>query len=1226
MKPNEPTINGQSMNQGILTRAVLALRSMILLLILAALPVEAQSLYSNAVMSLNPVAYWPLQETNPAPAYDVETNLGWLGPVANMYYASTNVWHGQVGAITGDSSPCARFVGANNSFAIVPITDNRVCLATNQPFTVELWTMTESSSGLAYRGMIDHVGMGNNAGGLNGVNASSGWDLNFGFAQYRGTGSANSCPAWSFHVFNSHAFTGGAEVEDVNTNGWLSGASQQSGYSNVWVYMACVFDGTNAWMYVYSTNLSDAYSGTNGMILNFPITTDAGAPVGGPPTLLTNTGFSPDTWNPIQLGGDRGLGANQYPGYIDEVAIYTNALTLNQITNHYQVGINGSANYAATILADNPMCYWRMDSPNWTPIIANTSPTAANYGSGASSMTNLNTGVTGANCAVYQPGTIPGVPGPTFAGFGPFTNACGFSGMAGAVDAGASPLLDPTGATNNFTLVAWFRGNQMESGRTHAIATHNANSWRASIQTGATTGTKGVGGAATIPLASFNANDGDWHMVVLRSTYVSGLTTNTTISLDGGAVSVVVVNPSALPGTNADVWLGGAQNFSQPTNESTYLAAQQYLSGKLCHVAYFNYALSDAQITSLYSAARPEPNIGGQPASGVAGVGSAYTNTVRATGTQLAYQWFKDNAPVATQTNANFVLASVQVSDASTNYFVVVTNIYGSVTSSVVSLTVVSNLTIVAQYPDAHTPAIALYGGQVVGGTNFLGSTPTFSVTAAGAVPISYQWMTNGVAVGWATTPSFTITNCQLTDATNVLCVLTNIYGSITSTVWSVSYVAAPMAPYPQLVLAGHPIGYWRLNEQDDGAFDGNPGAICNDYQSANNGIYTNVDLHNAKEGTGYSPTTDPDEAAAEFGVFPNTSAINNDAFYINNIDLSAPAGGDGKFTVALWANGYGYAQPGNAGLVTKGYFNAEEFTVDEGSTVASTGVRFYVRDAQANGYDASSSLVLSSADKKWHFIVGVCDAANGGTTLYIDGAPAAHAAMPAGAGIVNSAAVPVMIGARAGSATSGGNNQFRGLMNDVAIYNYALSASQIASQYQAVVGPIAPYFVPPVPTSTNISAVAGTTLSIPMTAFGTPAIGYSWTDVTTGGPLSAGATNGFTLNAGLSYANIPLAWNGNQLELSVTNAYGTTNVFFMLTVTPSTTRPNIAFSVAGGNQMTLAWPADHTGWRLQSQTNSLTIGVSTNWVDVTGSAATNQVVMPVDVNNGSVFYRLIYP
>ena len=70
----------------------------------------------------------------------------------------------------------------------------------------------------------------------------------------------------------------------------------------------------------------------------------------------------------------------------------------------------------------------------------------------------------------------------------------------------------------------------------------------------------------------------------------------------------------------------------------------------------------------------------------------------------------------------------------------------------------------------------------------------------------------------------------------------------------------------------------------------------------------------------------------------------------------------------------------------------------------------------------------------------------------------------------------------------------------------------------------------------------------------------------------------------------------------------------------------NITFGVTNGT-LTLSWPADHTGWRLQAETNALSIGLNGNtWVDVVGANQTNVVNIPVSTTNGSVFYRMIYP
>jgi autotransporter-associated beta strand protein len=81
------------------------------------------------------------------------------------------------------------------------------------------------------------------------------------------------------------------------------------------------------------------------------------------------------------------------------------------------------------------------------------------------------------------------------------------------------------------------------------------------------------------------------------------------------------------------------------------------------------------------------------------------------------------------------------------------------------------------------------------------------------------------------------------------------------------------------------------------------------------------------------------------------------------------------------------------------------------------------------------------------------------------------------------------------------------------------------------------------------------------------------------------------------------------------------------LRVTAGTVPPqtNITFQVSG-NQITLSWPASNLGSRLQAQTNSINVGLSTNWVDVPGSTTNTQMILPINRSNGAVFFRLIYP
>ena len=90
------------------------------------------------------------------------------------------------------------------------------------------------------------------------------------------------------------------------------------------------------------------------------------------------------------------------------------------------------------------------------------------------------------------------------------------------------------------------------------------------------------------------------------------------------------------------------------------------------------------------------------------------------------------------------------------------------------------------------------------------------------------------------------------------------------------------------------------------------------------------------------------------------------------------------------------------------------------------------------------------------------------------------------------------------------------------------------------------------------------------------------------------------------------------------------TGIATVLTPPPTvvTTPTNITATVSG-NLLTLAWPADHLGWSLQIQTNTLSVGLVTNatsWVTLPGSSSVTSTNMTIDPANGTVFYRMVYP
>ena len=109
-----------------------------------------------------------------------------------------------------------------------------------------------------------------------------------------------------------------------------------------------------------------------------------------------------------------------------------------------------------------------------------------------------------------------------------------------------------------------------------------------------------------------------------------------------------------------------------------------------------------------------------------------------------------------------------------------------------------------------------------------------------------------------------------------------------------------------------------------------------------------------------------------------------------------------------------------------------------------------------------------------------------------------------------------------------------------------------------------------------------------------------------------AGSFNGSFSSNSLPVLNAGLAWNTANLTNGVVSVV-------------STQPTNLVWNTTG-TALNLSWPTGYIGWRLQVQTNSLNSGLGTNWLEVTGSRLTNNVALPVDPTQGSVFYRLIFP
>ena len=208
-----------------------------------------------------------------------------------------------------------------------------------------------------------------------------------------------------------------------------------------------------------------------------------------------------------------------------------------------------------------------------------------------------------------------------------------------------------------------------------------------------------------------------------------------------------------------------------------------YTNGEICcipqaggTIAYGNTHVSDAAFdVGLAIAHLPVPTTPVCNASNVANIyaGSILTLSENAVGTgPLYYQWLTDNgtggalAPVGVgSTTASNLTVNTTGFTVGINYSyaVIVTNSFGSVTSPVVALTIVS-----ASAPFIVTDTTALPNTA----TNFVGQTQSFGADIEGTLPIAYQWQVSSsssgsgaVNVAGGTNATLVLSNLQLTNS-----------------------------------------------------------------------------------------------------------------------------------------------------------------------------------------------------------------------------------------------------------------------------------------------------------------------------------------------------------------------------------------------------------------------------------------------------------------------------
>ena len=132
------------------------------------------------------------------------------------------------------------------------------------------------------------------------------------------------------------------------------------------------------------------------------------------------------------------------------------------------------------------------------------------------------------------------------------------------------------------------------------------------------------------------------------------------------------------------------------------------------------------------------------------------------------YQWYFEGTPLASGTGTSYTISNAQTVNSGA-YQLIITNDYGSTTSAVAQVLITNRAPVINTQPASKT---------VNAGTNV-----TFTVTAVGTTPLSYQWRFGGNDITDATNSSLPLLNVQQINAGSYSVAVSNSVGvTISST------------------------------------------------------------------------------------------------------------------------------------------------------------------------------------------------------------------------------------------------------------------------------------------------------------------------------------------------------------------------------------------------------------------------------------------------------------
>lgn len=396
----------------------------------------------------------------------------------------------------------------------------------------------------------------------------------------------------------------------------------------------------------------------------------------------------------------------------------------------------------------------------------------------------------------------------------------------------------------------------------------------------------------------------------------------------------------------------------------------------------------------------------------------------------------------------------------------------------------------------------------------YAGQTARFAVSATGTAPFGYHWRTNGVYlndggnISGATSNVLTLTNISTANSGSYDVQITNIYGTIITPAAQLTVVQPRPDSYEAAVVNDAPVAYYRLNE-NNGDPAGTPNLPVFDYIGADNGVYgvptlnLSESIYGPQPSDGYPGFEDGNGAAYFIAPGYPTSQISIPSWNINTNTV----------TLVAWVYPTGIQSP-NAGLIFNRGANVAGLDYTGSANDAGDYTLGYTWNNDPATFFWNSGLVPPA--NEWSMVALVVTPAN--ATLYLANAGGVNAAVHNYPHVVQSFSGPITIGND--PLATDGSRVFNGSMDEVAVFNKALTQDQVLALFASASG--ASNFPPQIANQPAAQApFAGQNARFSVAVVGSGPLTYQWqmwtngayANLSDGGRISGSQSSTLTIN-----------------------------------------------------------------------------------------------------------------